>query len=312
LAAREVVPRFEEIDAERERVRRRASRIAVATTLIVAVLLALAWTFTETFEVSDLVVFGVLPAILGGLAASMTLAGFRVDLREYLLPKTCALLGLRYTGREAALPMHHFSEMRLLPEHDEAKFASGVESAGPDVVFTAAGARLQRTYTETDERETETIWRGLLMAVPAPQRFRARTVVIAERGRFTALLEGVSKLAEGHTTERIELGLGELETGLEILTTDPAEARAILSERAMRRLAEIMRVFGVERTSLGFVEDKVLLAIETDANLFYTGSVERFSRRIEIFEELLADFALLFDFAEGLRDAVGSPPQRQR
>jgi hypothetical protein len=313
LAFRELFPRFEEVEAERKRVRRRALWIAVGTVLIVAALLAPVWRFTDTLGPLDVFAFGVLPAVFGGLAASITLASFRIDLREILLPKTCELLRLRHTGRESTLPMYRFSEMRLLPQYDEASFWTGVESAGPDIAFTAARTRLEQTYSDIDSGPSvETVWRGLLIAVPPPHRFRGRTAVMARRGGFTRLLKGTPTFVEGHTTERIELGLGELEAGLEILTTDPAEAREILTERAMRRLAALMRVFGVEQTSLAFAEDSVLLAIATDANLFYTGSVEKFSRRIEIFEQLLADFALLFDLAEGLRDAVGSPPPKRQ
>jgi len=235
----------------------------------------------------------------------VTLTRFRVDLRDSLLAKTCEHLGLRYTGANATVPMYRFTEMRLLPEYDNANFWGGVESVGPDLVFTAAGVKLIPKRDPEDDPFT-TSWRGLLMAVTPPHRFRGRTVLISERGKFARLLERIVKSLTGHATERIKLGLGELEAGLEILTTDPAEAREILTERAMRRLAEIMQVFGSEQTSLGFVEDSMLLAIATDANLFDTGSVQGFSRRVEIFEQLLADLALLFDLAERLRDAVGS------
>jgi len=316
FAAREIFPRLAELEAERRRVRRRALIIALGTVVIVPILVWLTSEYTDIHGFTGVVLFGVLPAIGGAVAASSTLLRFRVDLPDILLPKTCEHLGLRYTGTDSALPLHRFTEARLLPPFHDVKFWGGVESTGPDLVFTAAGTKLIPPPKPQDSDAAgfshdygTTIWRGLLVAVQAPRWFRGRTLVIAKRGRMSRLFDRVSGLFDDRADEErpksVELGLGEREAGLEILATDPAEARQILTESVTRRLVELLRQLGREQASLGFIEDSALLAIQTDGTLFYAGSPAKPLGRVEILEQLLADYALIFELAEAFRDALG-------
>jgi hypothetical protein len=300
FAAREIFPRLAEKDAERRRVLRRVLLIVAATAVIIALLLVLAFAVLEMGTFMGLLAFGLAPAIIGGLTAIATAASFQSRFNEFLLTKTCEHLKLRYTGSKPTLPFSRFMEARLLPKHDECKFEDGADGVAPGVVFSAAEAMLiEKGKTDQGGDDDKEAWRGLLMEVPAPRPFAGRTIVLPERG-------AIDRFFDDRAAERIELGVGEIEKGLEIRTTDPAEARAVLTERVMRRLGELASRLGREKPALGLIESSILFAVETGRDRFPAPSIFDPIDEADYLDRVLADFAHLLELAEALHEALGA------
>ena len=299
FAEREIVPHLAEKEAERRAALRRAKLTGAATALIAALLLAVSIGVLEWGTVFSLFAFGLVPLIAGGILAVLPLARFQSSLGDFLLAKTCAHLGLRHTGTAPALSIERFREARLLPRHGSHRFEDGIEGHEPDLAFRAAEASITQSRSNSDGgSDEETVWRGLLVEVPTPRRFQGRTLVIPARG-------AVEQFFDKRDAERISLGLGALEDGIEIRTTDPGEARAVLTERVIRRLAELARRLGRERPALALIDDGVLLAIASERDRFRAGSAFAPLDAAPALERLAADIALLLDLAEALGDALG-------
>lgn len=312
FAARELLPWLAAKEADRRRALRGAAFGAGIVAAFVAALQVFAFAVLGTEPLFNLVAFGAVPALMGGFAAQWPLRRFRADIKDHLLERICAQLGLRHTGDAPGLPFARFAEARLLPAHDDFALSDGIETmegatAGGGA-FTAAEAKLTERSSDSDGDRTRTAWRGLLVAVPAPRPFTGRTIVIPERGR-------IERFFDSRAAERIELGMPDLERGIEIRTTDPAEARAALTATVMRSFADLARNLAPARAALALVEGDVLLAIETEVNRFEGGSVFQPLDGAGLLGRLLADFALLLQLAEALGGAVrgmpgarGSPP----
>lgn len=301
FAEREIVPHLAEKEAERRAALRRAKLTGGATALIVALLPAVSIGVLEWGALFSMFAFGLVPAIVGGFLALLPLARFQSSIGDFLLAKTCAHLGLRHTGAAPALSLERFHAARLLPQYDSHHFEDGIEGDAPDLAFRAAEASITQSRSNSDGGpDEETAWRGLLVEVPAPRRFQGRTLVIPARG-------AVERFFDQRDAERISLGLGELEEGLEIRTTDPGEARAVLTERVMRRLAELARRLGRERPALALIDDSVLLAIASERDRFRAASAFAPVDAAPALERLAADIAQLLDLAEALGDALGPP-----
>ncbi len=298
FAARDIFPRLASMEDGRRRVVRRAKLISLAAAAVLAVLAALA--SLDIIGLFGLVALGILSALAAAFAAGWPLMSFASNVDAFLLGKACEHLKLRHTGDAPGLPLERFLEARLLPRHGQWKLEDGIECDEPGLSFAAAEATLTRSGTDSEGRaESETAWRGLLVAVPAPRPFAGRTLVIRARG-------AIEQFIDLRAAERIELGLPELEQGLEIRTTDAAEARAVLTERVMRRIVELARRLGPDAPALGLCEDSVLLAIESAKNRFRSGSVFQPFDTAEALGDLLADVALLLELAEALSDALRS------
>lgn len=300
FAEREIVPHLAEKEAARRAALRRAKVTGAATALVVALLLAVSIGVFAWGTVFSLLAFGLVPAIVGGILAVLPLARVQSSINDFLLAKACAHLGLRHTGAAPALSIERFRMARLLPQHGSHRFEDGIEGAGPDLAFRAAEATIKQSRSDSDGgSDEETLWRGLLVEVPAPRRFQGRTLVLPARG-------AVEQFFDKRDAQLISLGLGELEEGIEIRTTDADEARAVLTGRVMRRLADLSHRLGRERPALALIDDNVLLAIASERDRFRAASAFAPLDAAPALERLAADIAQLLDLAEALRDALGS------
>lgn len=284
---------------------RRVLLIVAATAVVIALLLVLAFVVLKMGTFMGLLAFGLAPAIIGGMTAIAQVGSFQSSFNEFLLAKTCEHLQLRYTGSNPTLAFARFMEARLLPKHDACKFEDGADGVAPDTVFSAAEATLiKKGKTDQGGDDDKEVWRGLLVEVPAPRPFAGRTIVLPERG-------AIDRLFDDRAAERIELGVGALEQGLEIRSTDADEARAVLTERVMRRLGELAGRLGRERPALGLFEGSVLFAVESERNRFPAPSIFDPIDQTDFLDRVLADFAHLLELAEALHDALGQRAGRR-
>jgi hypothetical protein len=298
FAAREIFPWLADKEAGRRRALRLAATIAGATVAVAALLLYLGFAVFGTDPVVAVIVFGGVPAFLGFAAAYIVLHLFRASLKAFLLPKVCERLKLRYLGDAPDLPFDAFLAAGLLPSHSGRHFEDGIESEEAGIVFDAAEARLTvRRRSSKGGSTTKTVWRGLLLAARSPRGFKGTTLVLPARGF-------VERLFDGRKAERVELGLGELEAGLEIRSTAPQEAKGVLTESVMRKLADLAHRLGPERPSLALIGGHVLLAIRSKHDRFEGGSLFEPLDDPARVEDLLWEISNLCDLAEALGRAL--------
>ncbi len=298
FARREIFPWLAEKETERRATVRRFRAVIAITVAVVALLQVLAFAVFEAHPAVAVIAFGAVPAFLGGGLAWMLLYMLRAKMKQFLLPKVCGQLKLRYTGASAEFPFAAFLATGMLPRHDRHSLEDGIESDEAGVLFHAAEARLSvRKTTKNGTGSYSVIWRGLLLAARPPRPFKGLTLVMPERSFM-------GRLFESRPAERIELGLGELEEDLEIRSTFPEEARMFLTERVMRRLAELARRLGPERPSLALMGEHVLLAIRTNKDRFEGGSLWRPMDDPARIEALLLELGHLFDVTAALGDAL--------
>lgn len=295
---REILPWLVEKEDARRKAVRRAAIVVAATAGVIAALQALAFGVFEMQTMLAIVVFGLVPAFLGGAIAWLLLTMFRAEMKGFLLPKIAGRLKLDYTGPSPGFPFDAFLGSGMLPRHARHNLEDGVASEEAGVLFEAAEARLQvRRSSKSGSSHYKTIWQGLLFAARAPRPFKGLTLVMPERGF-------VARLFEREPAERITLGLGDLEDGLEIRTTVPEEARMTLTDRVMRRMHELQRRLGADRPSLALAGDRVLLAIRSKKDRFEGGSLFKPLDDPGRIEGLLREFGDLFDLAEALGHAL--------
>jgi hypothetical protein len=295
---REILPWLVEKEDARRKAVRRAAIIVAVTVSVIAALQALMHGVFGMGTILAVVLFGMVPAFLGGGGAWLVLTMFRAEMKGFLLPKIAERLKLDYTGPSPGFPFDAFMGAGMLPRHARHGLEDGIASEEAGVLFAAAEARLQtRQSGKSGSSNYKTIWRGLLFAARTPRPFKGLTLVMPERGF-------VASLFESRPAERIALGLGDLENGLEIRSTVPEEARHVLTDRVMRRLSELQRRLGSDRPSLALAGDRVLLAIRSKKDRFEGGSLFKPLDDPARIEALLLEFGDLFDLADALGHAL--------
>lgn len=261
FAEREIRPWLVKQDAARRKTVRLMIKIGAGTAAGAAILMLLAFTVFGMHPGAALIVCGGVPLFFGGSAIWFVAFAFRTKLKGFLLPKVCEQLKLRHVGASPAFPISAFDAAGLFPRHDRRLLEDGMEGDERGMPFAVAEARISRRRPASKSGSTnyKMVWRGLVIACAAPRPFRGLTLIMPERGF-------VDRLFGSAPAERITLGLPDLEAGLEIRTTDRQEARMVLVERVMRRLAELGRRLGRERPSLALAGEHVLLAVPSRAD----------------------------------------------
>jgi hypothetical protein len=115
FAAREILPRLAEMEAERRRVVRRAKLVAIATAAIVLGLVVLG--VLEIIGIFGVIVPAILLTLLGVFLGGWPLMSFASNMGNFLLAKTCEHLGLRHTGANPSLPLERFRAAALRHAH---------------------------------------------------------------------------------------------------------------------------------------------------------------------------------------------------
>jgi len=296
FARREILPWLAQQEANRRRAVRQFIGIVAGTVVVVPLLLLLAFGVLGTGIEIGIIVFGVFPAFVGGTGAFMMLAAFRRKMKGVLLPKVCEQLKLRYVGRAPDFPFDAFVRAGMLPRHDKHGLDDGIVCDEQGVLFSAAEARLTVRRRTKNGTTDSTVWRGLLLAAHAPRKLKGLTLVMPARGF-------VARLFESRPAEPVDLGLPDLVQGLEIRSTFPEEARMILTERVMRRFAELARRLGDDKPSLAIVDDDVLLAIRSPRDRFEGGSLWKPMDDPARIEALLHEIDELLALAAALGEA---------
>ena len=244
-----------------------------------------------------IVFFGLVPAVIGGAIAYFLVRQFRADLKDFLLPKVCDRLKLRYMGSSSQLRIADFAATGMLPSHNRHSLEDGIESEQTGTVFHAAEARLVKSTQTSKGPDNKNVWRGLLMAARSARPFDGLTLVMPAQGFIT-------RLFGDRPHERIDLGFAELDSGLEVRTTLPEEARRVLNLQVMKSLAELARRLGHDRPSLALMGEHVLLAVATKRDRFEAGSLFKPLDDPQRIQDLLWELAHLCDLAEALGAAL--------
>ncbi len=142
-----------------------------------------------------------------------------------------------------------------------------------DVLIAEVHAEEKRTRRDSDgDTETYyvTIFDGVMMVADFHKSFSGITRVLPDNE--SGVMAGLGKAVKGFfpfgSKELIRMEDPEFENHFAVYTTDPVEARYLLSTAMMQRLLDLRRVWKGAAIRLSFVDSMVNLAIPTNQNLF--------------------------------------------
>ena len=296
-AQREIFPWLAGLEGERRNAVRRFRKILAITAAIIAVSLTVSLAVFGMNPGTAIVLFAGFPAFIGIGFAFILLHLLRLKMKAGLMPKVCAPLKLRYTGTSSDFPVADFVASGMIPHHDRYGFEDGIASEESGIAFAAAEATFSVRRRSKGNDRYDPVWRGLLIAARVPRPFKGITLLMPPAGF-------VSRLFENRDADQITLGVGSAEDGLEIRSTSPEETRTVLTERVMRRLAELAARLGKEQPSLALKGNHVLLAIRSSRNRFEGGSLWKPMDDPARIENLLQELLLVFEVTEALGNAM--------
>lgn len=151
------------------------------------------------------------------------------------------------------------------------------------------------------ERQTVTIFDGVLMLVTMNKPFRGRTVVRHDSGSMQNWIRNETAGA----LQRVVLEDPEFEKQFEVYATDQTEARYLLTPAFMDRLMVLMNTLNTIHVEAAFFDKRLLLKIhkpgKDNANLFEPGDVDLSAYDVSGLKRTVAEFEMILSIVDELK-----------
>ena len=179
----------------------------------------------------------------------------------------------------------------LLPSYDSRKFEDRIEGERAGARFSLVECKLTEERGSGKNKQTVTVFEGILLYIEYPQRFLGRTL-LARSGTWKWGKRGWKDL------EEVKLVSIELDKAFTVYSNDQVEARAILTPDKMERLIALERFFEGGKLRGIFEDDHLTLALEA-GNQFEVGSYFESLVNPAHYRKALFELGLVCDLIDG-------------
>lgn len=200
---------------------------------------------------------------LGGLvSAGFVYLGLTNRYKQVLTGGVCAYLGFEYALGKFDFPLDRFKP--LLPFYQSAKLEDRIDGHVSGVDFALCEGKFSRRKAK---------WRALMLVYSFNKPFEGETTVVADTGWVGNALERIRQ-----NGKRVQLEDPRFEELFEVFSTDPVEARYLLTPCLMERIVELVGRLNNQRgVSMAFMDNRLFLTIRIGpaARRFEIGNVFR-------------------------------------
>lgn len=178
----------------------------------------------------------------------------------------------------------------LLPNHSDRKFEDKIEGERAGARFSLVECKLTETRGSGNNRQTVTVFEGILLHIKYPANFLGRTVLT--RAKTFKWRKRWKDLDE------VKLVSVELDRAFTVYSSDQVEARALLTPDKLERLIALERFFEDGKLRGIFEGDHLTLALEA-GNQFEVGSMTESLVNASLYRKALHELGLICDLIDG-------------
>lgn len=233
--------------------------------------------------------------------------------KRILMGKVCRFFDFKYDEDVAALLPRGFGESGLVPPYDEILREDLIQGRHHGVEFDLAESRMWKRkwaalgwfLTTSEERLREPtgfrvkVYQGLLLRIRFPMQFNGRTWVVRNSRRV-----GKSLGNPGMDVKRVAFENAHLPGGCEVWSSDPLEARRLVTPAVWERGIQLAKAFGSDRLELCFLADQVLISVRTREAHFEFIALDGGVNDLRYVERLVNQICTVFDTVDSLQLAL--------
>lgn len=183
-------------------------------------------------------------------------------------------------------------ELGLVPAYQSASFGYPVAGKSHGVSFSFCRMELSKSdMIKNDPFPWKSTFKGQFIVIDLKHRFKGRTVVFADKGRFNRKIKGNMK--------PVRLVDPIFEKKYEVYGTDQVEARYLLTPDFIQRLVDLEHAFKGKSLRFGFIDNQLLIAIETRMRLG-VGSMFRPLDDPKRMQHILNVMGAIYDVIDGI------------
>lgn len=315
-------------ELDRAEGQRRAAmwRMALLCAAILLDLMAMMWFSDRNIDNTLVLLIGVAVAALPAWGIVLTYQHMRRLAKAALVEPTCHFLGYEYSPSAADFPLHRFYDLRLLRRREyktRTRTEDEIRGTHNGVPFRLCEVeikdkRQRKNDDDNDSKKTNILFRGILFITEFPHPFSGET-------RLLNAADPMPKTTlDGTSMESVHLEGSGFSQGLHIYSSDPTQARSLLTPAFMNRLEHLTAHFShtpklpeevseIEQSplfqklksltntvSVAFVDQQMLISIRTGENRFEGGSVFKSLKNRDRVEKLLVELRVVPEILDAL------------
>ena len=208
-----------------------------------------------------------------GIFAWMPATRFADKSRELIMGPVCGFLGELTYSRTGAFNLQRYHSCGIVGNYNKATVEDVFSGQHRGTRFEMAEAHLERRQGAGKSRNTQVVFRGLLIAVDLPEKTEGRILISRELGKLRNKISGWFTGWKG--LKRVELPHPEFDKRFEVYADNPDDARRLLTPGFLDTMVAVANAHSKSDLKAGFVGDQFLLAMPINRNLFEPGSVFR-------------------------------------
>lgn len=262
---------------------------------------------------------------------------YKKDTKKIIMPELTKFFdNVAYFQNENGIDINILKKSDLFMGMEKVYCDDSFEGIYQETKFQLAEQRIT-TYVHTKNgRRESTMFNGILLQFQFGKKFSGQTVVKDKRGRFLAIILLMLFLAvfaaimvidptriRWDDSEYFIYYLGMLgymywhrkyrKVHLEdvvfskhwsVLATDQIEARYILTPALMEKILKIKKMFSAHSISFAFFDDKVLIAISTNKDMFETTSLFSYAINYRKAKDVVIQFYSIFAIIKDIKQST--------
>jgi len=254
----------------------------------------------------DIVAFTTLILVSVGVAAPFfwifsPIWSYEENIKKEIFPNVLNFFGDFKYHIETKKSVKEYYATELIPKHDTEIAEDHIVGTYKQIKIDLFETQLSRKVKYKDSNgntstRQKTVFNGLILELSMNKSFGGKTVVKKDSGTV-----GNWFIKKSTSLKKVKLEDPIFEKMFEVYSDDQVEARYLLTVTFIERLKELVENFGGKSIQCCFYNNKLLMMIPIEKDMFEPGSIYEAEDFIDDSKSLLKELSLIFSIIDTLK-----------
>ena len=249
----------------------------------------------------DIVAFTTLILVSIGIAAPFfwifsPIWSYEENIKKEIFPNVLNFFGDFKYHIETKKSVKEYYATELIPKHDTEIAEDHIVGTYKEIKIDLFETKLSKDSDENSSTTLNTVFDGIIVELSMNKSFSGKTVVKKDFGTV-----GNWFINKSTSLKKVKLEDPNFEKMFEVYSDDQVEARYLLTVTFIERLKELVENFGGKSIQCCFYNNKLLMMIPIEKDMFEPGSIYEAEDFIDDSKSLLKELSLIFSIIDTLK-----------
>ena len=249
----------------------------------------------------DIVAFTTLILVSIGVAAPFfwifsPIWSYEENIKKEIFPNVLNFFGDFKYHVETKKSVKEYYATELIPKHDTEIAEDHITGTYKDIKVDLFETKLSKDSDENSSTTLNTVFDGIIVELSMNKSFSGKTVIKKDIGTV-----GNWFINKSTSLKKVKLEDPNFEKMFEVYSDDQVEARYLLTVTFIERLKELVENFGGKSIQCCFYNNKLLMMIPIEKDMFEPGSIYEAEDFIDDSKSLLKELSLIFNIIDTLK-----------